>query len=65
MTSAARIAEALAGRKVAARNGNYLAPCPAHEDNTPSLSLKDGDSGIVVHCFAGCDARDVFAAIRR
>jgi hypothetical protein len=65
MTSAALIAEALAGRKIAARGGNYLVPCPAHEDDSPSLSLKDGDSGIVVHCFAGCNARDVFAAIRR
>jgi hypothetical protein len=66
MTNAARIAQALAGRKVAARGCNYLVPCPAHRDDTPSLSLKDGDRGnIVVHCFAGCDARDVFAAIRR
>jgi hypothetical protein len=66
MSSAARIAEALAGRKVAQRGGNYLVPCPAHRDATPSLSVKDGDrSTILVHCFAGCDPGDVLAAIRR
>src|SRR5262245_25127543 len=64
MTAAARIAEALAGRKVTARGGNYRVRCPAHNDNTPSLSLKDGPRGLLVHCFAGCDPRDVLAAIR-
>jgi hypothetical protein len=32
-----------------------LCRCPAHEDRTPSLSLRQGDRGILVHCFAGCD----------
>jgi hypothetical protein len=26
-----------------------------HEDRTPSLSLRQGDRGILVHCSAGCD----------
>jgi hypothetical protein len=66
MSSAARIAEALAGRKVAPHRGNYLVRCPAHKDDIPSLSLKDGTSrDIVVHCFAGCDARDVLDVLRR
>jgi hypothetical protein len=63
--SAARVAEALARRKVRAQGGNYLVPCPAHEGRTPSLSLKDGEAGLLlVHCFAGCDPTDVLAAIR-
>jgi hypothetical protein len=65
MTSAAHIAEALAGRKVTARGGNYLVRCPAHEDKSPSLSLRDGSKGLLVHCFSGCAAADVYAAIRR
>jgi Toprim domain len=66
MTSAARIAEALAGRPVKAHGGNFLVPCPAHDDDRPSLSLRDGDRGLlVVHCFAGCNPVDVYAAIRR
>ncbi|PWT73233.1 MAG: hypothetical protein C5B46_05685 [Proteobacteria bacterium] len=65
MTSAAVVAEKLVGGKVNARGGNYLVPCPAHEDSSPSLSLCDGDRGLMVHCFAGCKAKDVFEAIRK
>ena len=64
-SAAARIAEALAGHEVRSRNGNYLVRCPAHEDDRPSLSLADGTHGLVLYCFAGCDSRDIFAAIRR
>jgi hypothetical protein len=34
-------------------------------DRNPSLSIADGDNGLLVRCFAGCDPRDVLAAIRR
>jgi hypothetical protein len=64
MSSAAHIAEVLAGHKVQARGGNYLVKCPAHEDDSPSLSLRDGNRGLVVHCFAGCRPADVYFAIR-
>ncbi len=37
--------------------------CPAHADNTPSLSLRQGDRSILVTCFAGCDPVDVLRAI--
>lgn len=36
-----------------------LCRCPAHADKDPSLSLRQGDHGILVHCFAGCAAEDV------
>lgn len=39
--------------------------CPAHVDGTPSLSLRQGDRGILVTCFAGCDAQDVLRELRR
>jgi hypothetical protein len=46
-------------------NGRYaLVPCPAHEDRTPSLSIRQGQHSILVHCFAGCDGGDVMRAIR-
>lgn len=33
----------------------FMACCPAHEDNNPSLSIKDGvDGKVLVHCHAGC-----------
>lgn len=28
--------------------------CPAHPDRSPSLSIADGDVGILLHCHAGC-----------
>ena len=39
--------------------------CPAHGDATPSLSLRQGDRGILVHCFGGCDSADVLRELRR
>lgn len=38
--------------------------CPAHADRTPSLSLRQGDRGILVTCFAGCSREDVLRALR-
>jgi hypothetical protein len=63
--TAARIAEAIAGRPVTPRGRNYLVRCPAHDDSSPSLSLRDGERGLLVHCFAGCPPSEVFVAIRR
>jgi hypothetical protein len=65
MSTAARIAEAIVGKPVTARGGNYLVRCPAHDDNSPSLSLRDGEHGLLLHCFAGCAPSDIFVAIRR
>src|SRR4051794_1043902 len=63
--SARDIARALAGAEVRPRCGNYLVRCPSHDDASPSLSLRDGERGLLLHCFAGCAASDVFVAIRR
>ena len=48
------------------RTGDTLkARCPAHEDKTPSLSVKIGDNGdcVVMHCFTGCGTEDVLGAL--
>ncbi|WP_337847827.1 toprim domain-containing protein [Sphingomonas sp.] len=39
--------------------------CPAHDDSTPSLSLRQGDRSILVTCFAGCDREDILRELRR
>lgn len=65
MSIAAHVAACLAGTKVTRHGSNYLVRCPAHDDDIPSLSLRDGDKGLIVHCFAGCSPNDVYAAIRR
>jgi hypothetical protein len=42
--SASAIAAALADRPVKRLpHGDYLCPCPAHDDHSPSLSIRDGD----------------------
>lgn len=44
--------------------GRWQACCPAHDDRSPSLSIKEDASGkVLIHCWAGCDNRDVMAAI--
>jgi hypothetical protein len=40
----------------------WLAKCPAHDDNSPSLSLGIGQEGILVKCFAGCSVDQVCRA---
>jgi hypothetical protein len=60
---AAEIARALGA---ACRSGRWWScRCPAHDDRSPSLSVRDGDRGLVVRCWAGCDARHVLAELRR
>lgn len=42
----------------------WVARCPAHQDTNASLSLAEGDNGtVLLHCFAGCPAADVVAAV--
>jgi hypothetical protein len=63
MTNAQNITLALQGRW----HGHYgLAFCPAHPNTrTPALRLADGEDGrLLALCSAGCDFRDVAAALR-
>lgn len=42
----------------------WIARCPAHEDRSPSLSVRElEDSRILVHCFAGCDVESILDAV--
>jgi putative DNA primase/helicase len=41
----------------------WMALCPAHLDKNPSLSVRLQDERVLLHCFAGCTSKDVFAAI--
>ncbi len=68
MTRAADVARALGG---AVKNGaGWLCRCPVpghgqgRGDRTPSLSITDGERGLLVRCFAGCDPRDVLQELR-
>jgi hypothetical protein len=39
--------------------------CPAHDDRSPSLSVRIGDRALLFHCFAGCKTVEVMRALRR
>ena len=44
--------------------GQYSCRCPAHEDKSNSLGIKQGDGErIMMNCFAGCQTEDVLAAV--
>ena len=56
------IAKALGGRK---SDAGWMAPCPAHDDREPSLSICDADDGkVLVCCHAGCEQERVIANLR-
>jgi hypothetical protein len=43
---------------------SWVACCPAHDDKSPSLSIRDGDDGrILFHCFAGCSIDSILGAV--
>lgn len=42
----------------------WVACCPAHDDKSPSLSIKKGNNGItLLHCFAGCGASHILSMV--
>lgn len=44
--------------------GRWIACCPAHDDRSPSLSLRELDDGrLLVWCGAGCSASEVVGAV--
>ena len=43
----------------------FIARCPAHEDRSPSLSIREGQDGrTLLHCFAGCSVESVCHALK-
>jgi putative DNA primase/helicase len=59
--TAETIAKALGGSRAGA---TWMACCPAHDDRSPSLSISAAKDGkVLVRCHAGCNQRDVIAAL--
>lgn len=56
------LAHALSARKI---GSGWIARCPAHDDQHPSLSInEDKDGKVLVHCHAGCEQTQVIDALR-
>lgn len=49
--------------KVKGRAGSWTACCPAHEDKSPSLAVREQDGKILLHCFGGCETSAIVAAV--
>lgn len=45
------------------RSSGAMCRCPAHDDKTPSLSVRVGERSLLFKCFAGCSTIDVLRAI--
>lgn len=45
-------------------NGQFMACCPAHDDRSPSLSIRaEPDGRILVNCLAGCSAESIIERV--
>lgn len=49
--------------KVRGRNGSWTACCPAHDDKSPSLAIREEGGKILLHCFGGCEVSAVVGAL--
>jgi len=41
----------------------WIAKCPAHEDKSPSLAIREVDDRLLLHCFAGCSIYEIVSAV--
>lgn len=53
----------LAGVKATGR-GRWMAKCPAHDDGSPSLSIREMEDGrVLIYDFGGCHSLEVLGAL--
>jgi len=62
MTAAAHILARLFGvRRVGDRR--WVSRCPAHDDRSPSLSIRQADDRVLLRCWAGCETTAIVATL--
>ncbi len=61
MSTLLELIETLAAKRTGL---GWMAKCPAHNDRNPSLSIRESEDKILVHCHAGCEQRDVIDALK-
>jgi len=71
MNAAPHIARALSKHATKLNDSSWMTSCPVSShgqgrgDIRPSLRIGDGQTRLLVRCYAGCDSRDVLAALRQ
>lgn len=48
---------------VQSRGARFIALCPAHPDQHPSLSIGEGYRGLLIKCWSGCTIAEICRAI--
>lgn len=48
---------------VSGNGPQYMARCPAHNDRTPSLSIREETDKTLLFCHAGCLIKDILGAM--
>jgi len=43
--------------------GRWSARCPAHADRNPSLTIREGERGLLLRCWGGCTLEDLCSAL--
>ena len=44
--------------------GRWIACCPAHDDKSPSLAIREVEDGrVLIHCFSGCSVQEITGAL--
>jgi hypothetical protein len=61
MSAYGRVIDALSAHGSKGRGTAWQ--CVAHEDRAPSLSVTNGNKGVVINCHAGCATEDVVGAL--
>jgi hypothetical protein len=50
--------------KVKGGRDRWTASCPAHEDRSPSLAIRETEDGrILLKCFGGCSVQEIVGAV--
>lgn len=45
------------------KSDQFVACCPAHDDSSPSLAIRDMGARVLVHCYAGCTFDEIRDAL--
>ena len=45
-------------------SSKWLSRCPAHQDKSPSLTIAEGDRGLLLKCWAGCTLEEITGSLK-